>query len=263
MESSYQLTIGKLGLLISMPHNGQTIPKAIQQTMTNCANDVSDTDWQMDTLYDFALAMGASIISPNYSRYVIDLNRNPDGEALYAGADNTELCPTTTFAHQPLYLTDQQPSAKEVAARVEQYWQPYHHAIAKTLALLTQQYSKVVLLDAHSIKSQVPRFFSGSLPDFNFGSADGSSCDPALMARIQQLDLTPYSSVINGRFKGGYITRAYGDPDNNIHAIQLELSQRTYMDEEQACYNEDKAQQVKQKLHHMVQCLIDFSKDNN
>jgi len=263
MESSYQITTGTLGLLISMPHNGQAIPNAIRQTMAPCANDVSDTDWNMDTLYDFAQSMGASIISPHYSRYVIDLNRNPHGEALYAGADNTELCPTTTFNHEALYLANHQPSPEEVAARVTQYWQPYHQAVAHTLAQLKRQYSKVVLLDAHSIKSQVPRFFSGTLPDFNFGSANGSSCDPALISRIQQLELTPYSSVINGRFKGGYITRAYGDPANNIHALQLELSQRTYMDEDQTCYNEYKAELVKQKLRSMVQCLIDFSQENN
>ncbi len=260
MNSTYSLSTGKVGMLISMPHNGQQIPKSIADTMTSCAHKVADTDWYMDKLYDFATEMGIYTLIPKYSRYVIDLNRSPSGEALYAGADNTELCPTTTFNSSSLYIQNQKPTQEEIANRTEQYWQPYHQAIADTLRQLKQQYGKVVLLDAHSILSQVPRFFDGKLPDFNFGTANGASCDELLLENIQKIDLSPYSSVYNGRFKGGYITRAYGDPANNIHAIQLELSQDTYMDEPSSNYNEQKAQQVKVQLKSFVECLVDFAK---
>ena len=241
-----------------MPHNGQQIPKNIADTMTAKAKNVADTDWYIDKLYDFANAMGIYTLAPKYSRYVIDLNRNPSGDALYMGANNTELCPTTAFDLSPLYLENQQPTAQEITNRITHYWQPYHQALTATLAHLKQQYSKVVLLDAHSILSQVPRFFEGQLPDFNFGTADGESCDISLQKSVQQLDLSPYTSICNGRFKGGYITRHYGDPANNIHAIQLELSQHTYMDEPSNHYNEQKAEQVKKQLKDFVQCLADF-----
>jgi len=261
MNSNYHLTSGDVGVLISMPHNGQLIPQDIAVTMTDCALKVADTDWYIDKLYDFAKAMGIYTLTPKCSRYVIDLNRNISGEPLYAGADNTELCPTTSFDLSPLYLARQQPSTQEIQRRIEQYWQPYHQAIAETLRQLKQQYEKVVLLDAHSILSQVPRFFSGTLPDFNFGSADGLSCDKKLLNSIGKINLAPYTSVFNGRFKGGYITRAYGAPANNIHAIQLELSQHTYMDEPGNHYNKQKAAQVKVQLKSFVQCLVDFAQE--
>jgi len=260
MNSTYSLSTGNIGMLISMPHNGQQIPQHIAETMTVNAQNVADTDWYIDRLYDFAKAMGIYVITPKYSRYVIDLNRNPKGEVLYKGADNTELCPTTAFDSTSLYLDGKQPTAAEVANRVEQYWQPYHQALANTLKQLKQQYGKVVLLDAHSILSHVPRFFSGKLPDFNFGTAEGATCDDLLVEKIAKLELSPYTSVFNGRFKGGYITRAYGSPEQNIHAIQLELSQATYMDEPSDCYNEEKALQVKEKLQAFVQCLAEFAK---
>tara|TARA_R110002167_G_scaffold35249_2_gene112704 strand:+ start:1227 stop:2078 length:852 start_codon:yes stop_codon:yes gene_type:complete len=261
MNSTYSLSSGNVGMLISMPHNGQQIPKNIASTMTTNSQNVADTDWYIDKLYDFATTMGIYTLSPKYSRYVIDLNRNPSGEALYVGADNTELCPTTAFDLSPLYLENQTPTPQEIANRIEHYWQPYHHALTKTLLQLKQQYKKVVLLDAHSILSQVPRFFEGKLPDFNFGSADGASCDKLLLENVQKLDFSPYTSAYNGRFKGGYITRAYGDPKNNIHAIQLELSQNTYMDEPSNNYNEQKAEQVKEQLKKFVECLVNFSKE--
>ena len=260
MNSTYSLSTGSIGMLISMPHNGQQIPKNIADTMTTSAQNVADTDWYMDKLYDFATKMGIYTLSPVYSRYVIDLNRSPSGEALYVGADNTELCPTTTFDLSPLYLENQQPTPQEIANRVEHYWQPYHQTLANTLAQLKKRYNKVVLLDAHSILSQVPRFFEGKLPDFNFGTADGTSCDSLLTDNIRRLDLSPYTSVFDGRFKGGYITRAYGDPENNVHAIQLELSQHTYMDEPSNHYNEQKAEQVKEQLKRFVECLVNFTK---
>jgi N-formylglutamate deformylase len=259
MNKSYNLQTGKIGMLISMPHNGQEIPSDIAKTMTDSAHKVADTDWYMDKLYDFAEDLGIAIIKPRYSRYVIDLNRNIDGVNLYPGANSTELCPTTAFDLTPLYKTGQEPDEAEIQRRIELYWQPYHQALDDTLSQMKAEFGKVVLLDAHSILSKVPRFFEGQLPDFNFGSANGASCSDDLMSEVMQLDLSPYSSVANGRFKGGYITRGFGKPEENIHAVQLELSQHTYMDEPSDRYNHEKASQVKIKLKAFVQCLADYA----
>jgi N-formylglutamate deformylase len=178
---------------------------------------------------------------------------------LYPGANSTELCPTTAFDLTPLYKTGQEPDEAEIQRRIALYWQPYHQALDDTLRQMKAEFGKVVLLDAHSILSKVPRFFEGQLPDFNFGSANGASCSDDLMTEIMQLDLSPYSSVANGRFKGGYITRGFGKPEENIHAVQLELSQHTYMDEPSDRYNHEKASQVKVKLKAFVQCLAEYA----
>ncbi len=259
MNSSFTLIKGSVPLLISMPHNGEKLPEDIACLMTPTGRQVPDTDWYKDKLYDFALDLGAYIIKPTFSRYVIDLNRDPNGVELYPGANSTELCPTTSFDLTPLYREGKQPSAQDIQDRITQYWQPYHQALRSTLDEIKQRFSKAVLLDAHSIKSQVPRFFAGQLPDFNFGTVNGTSCDLALIAQLASLDLTPYSRVLDGRFKGGFITRHYGDPQNNIHAVQLELSQRTYLNEENFTYQNELAKQVKPKLRLMVQSLIEFA----
>jgi len=259
MNSSYSLHKGNVPLLISMPHNGEAIPKDIAKTMHGSALKVPDTDWYMDKLYSFAQALGVSIITPKYNRYVIDLNRDPKGGNLYPGANSTELCPTTAFDLSPLYLDNMQPNEAEVNRRVEAYWQPYHQAIAETLALMKQQHGKAVLLEAHSILSQVPRFFEGQLPDFNFGTVDGESCAEQMISAVNKLNFSPYSKVTNGRFKGGYITRHFGQPANNVHALQLELSQRTYMHEPSNNYHEKNANEVKAKLKALVECLMTFA----
>ncbi|GHE88452.1 N-formylglutamate deformylase [Thalassotalea profundi] len=259
MSDVYTLIKGTVPLLISMPHNGQLIPADIAKNMTNKAKAVHDTDWYKDKLYDFAKSLGAYILIPNYSRYVIDLNRDPNGVDLYPGANSTELCPTTAFDLSPLYIEGKTPSQSEITKRIGQYWQPYHDAIQTTLAEIKQQHSRAVLLEAHSILSKVPRFFEGQLPDFNFGTASGKSCSEQLLTHITELDFSPYTMVTNGRFKGGYITRAYGDPANDIHAVQLELSQRTYLDENNFEYLDDMANQVKPKLKNLVQLLISYA----
>lgn len=258
MDKSYSLIEGSVPLLISMPHNGQDIPSDIMQKMTPIAQEAPDTDWYKDRLYAFAKDLGAYILIPKYNRYVIDLNRDSEGVDLYPGANSTELCPTTAFDLSPLYLDGMEPNSAEIEQRISLYWQPYHQAIGNTLAHLKQKFGKVVLLEAHSILSHVPRFFDGQLPDFNFGTADGNSCAVELTQAVEAIDYAPYSQVTNGRFKGGFITRNYGDPSNNIHAIQLELSQRTYMDEQALTYQAELAEQVIPKLNTLVTTLIDF-----
>ncbi len=253
---TFTLRQGRVPLLISMPHNGQQIPAGIAATMQPHASAVPDTDWFLDRLYDFVDELGASVINPVYSRYVIDLNRPPDGAVLYAGANNTELCPTTGFDERPLYQPGQQPDAAEVARRIDQYWQPYHQAVQTELARMKAEHGYALLFDAHSIKSEVPRFFEGRLPDINFGTADGKSAAPVLAQAIMAVPTGGYSRVLNGRFKGGYITRHYGQPSQHIHALQLELSQITYMDENAFVWREELASQVQPVLRNVLQALL-------
>lgn len=262
-QQSFTLIKGRIPLLISMPHNGSEIPNEIQERMTDIGLSSTDTDWFMDKLYDFAIDLGAYILMPKYSRYAIDLNRDPSGANLYPGAQSTELCPTTSFSSQALYLPNKQPTNDEIKRRIEAYWLPYHSTIAITLRDLQEQFGKAVLFEAHSIASRVPRFFEGQLPDFNFGTNDGLSCSPVLINALENIDFAPYSQVTNGRFKGGFITRAYADVDNQIHSLQLELSQRTYLNEETLAFDNEKAQQVKKKLYLLVETLIDFSLQTN
>ncbi len=232
-EASYRFTPGSTPLLISVPHAGTLIPPDLRSRYTAAALTVADTDWHVPLLYQFALARGAGLLVATHSRYVIDLNRNPDGAALYADADNTELCPTRSFAQEPLYIDGQLPDATELARRRERYWQPFHDALSAELERIRQRHGYAILLDGHSIRAEVPRFFSGRLPDLNLGTADGHSCAPALQQAAEQLlsAADGFTFVSNGRFKGGTITRRYGQPAQGVHALQLEIAQACYMHE--------------------------------
>ena len=248
--------------MLSMPHCGTTIGAEYARGMTATARQVADTDWHLQRLYAFASGLGASIIQPHTSRYVIDLNRPPDNAELYPGANGTELCPTSSFAEQALYSDGAEPDNAEVARRLTTFWQPYHQKLQSELARLNSVHGIAVLFDAHSIRSVVPRLFDGQLPDVNIGTAGGSSCAPTMLAAVETLlaEQNAYTHVSNQRFKGGYITRAYGKPDKNIHSMQLELSQRTYMDEQLPFhYLPDLASQVQPLLRQVLKTLIDWA----
>ncbi|HFB64840.1 MAG TPA: N-formylglutamate deformylase, partial [Aeromonadales bacterium] len=252
---------GSSPILISMPHNGSLIPFNLSSTMHDYALQSRDSDWFLDKLYDFTRSENISLIVPKLSRYAIDLNRSPDDKPLYSGADNTELCPTTQFDRKPLYLADKSPSDEQITARIQQYWLPYHQALQQQLQRLKQLHPVVILFDAHSIASRVPRFFEGQLPDFNFGTNDGKSCSSELLDKIKrEFLLEGYSSVYNDRFKGGYITRHYGDPAQGIHSIQLELSQATYMNENDLSWNVAKANKVIPHLKQLIKIINDWIK---
>lgn len=259
----FSLHQGATPLIISMPHIGLDIPDDISLAMTPQALERKDTDWHIDKLYHFAHALGATIIMPKISRYVIDFNRGIDGVNLYPGANSTELCPTSTFDLSPIYLNGKPPSTKETTRRINEYWLPYHNAIKQVLALTKAEFGYAIILDAHSILSEVPRFFEGKLPDFNWGTVNGLSCSPLMLDVLKNLNYGSYSVVSNERFKGGYITREYGDPKNNIHAIQLELSQHTYMNEHEFTFNEKLAAQVIPLLKNIVTELIHFTPSVN
>jgi len=258
----YHFTPGRTPLLVSMPHVGTHVPDDIAGRMTNSALTLPDTDWHVDRLYDFLGELGAGVIRATHSRYVIDLNRPPDGQALYPGASNTELCPTTQFDDSPIYRPGQRPDGAEIAARLDRYWRPYHERLARELAAIMARHGFALLFDAHSIRSVVPRFFAGRLPDINLGTGGGTSAASELAALLIETagDAVDYSSVLNGRFKGGYITRQYGRPADGVHAVQLELAQVTYMDEDPPfTFRDDLAGRVRPVLRRIVAAMLEWA----
>lgn len=249
---------GDAPLLISLPHDGSEVPPELAARFTAEAQRVPDTDWFVSRLYDFARELGASILVPRYSRYVIDLNRPPDDVSLYPGQNTTGLCPTLRFSGGPVYLPDAEPDEDEVRSRIERYWRPYHETLRAELARLHGRHGRVLLWEGHSIRSVVPFLFDGRLPDFNLGTAAGASCRPATQARLEAClaGQTEYSWVANGRFKGGYITRQYGRPAEGIEAIQLELAQCNYMDEERVVYDEARAGATRTLIRRLLETAL-------
>jgi N-formylglutamate deformylase len=255
----FTLKQGTLPLLISIPHAGTFIPDDIAATMTPDARFVDDCDWHLERLYDFAVGLGASMIVPSHARYVVDLNRPPDNENLYPGQDTTGLVPVDTFDKAPLYPAGGLPDADEIARRRDLYWRPYHDALQGEIARLKREHGRVLLWEAHSIRSQVPRFFEGRLPDFNLGTANGASATPGLAEALAACVNAHggFTAVANGRFKGGYITRQYGVPDTGVQAVQLELAQITYMEEARPyAYDDARAAQVVPLLRTLVETAL-------
>ena len=255
----FRFTPGSLPLLLSIPHAGTDIPDELAGRFAPVAAARADTDWHLPRLYGFAEEMGCSVLAARWSRYLIDLNRPPEDSNLYPGQDTTGLCPVDTFARAPLYLPGCAPDAAETARRLERYWRPYHDQLHAELARLLALHGRVVLWDAHSIASTVPRFFEGRLPDLNFGTADGASCAPqlqdALMGVVQAQE--GFSFVFNGRFKGGHITRRYGQPERGVHAVQLEMCQCLYMDEAPPFdYRPEAASQVQPLLRALMAAAL-------
>jgi formiminoglutamase len=223
---------GAAPLLVSMPHTGTDIPPDIEARLVSPWLARKDADWWIDRLYDFALDLGATVIRTSISRTVIDVNRDPSGISLYPGQATTELCPTTTFDGQPLYREGQAPDDAEIAERRALWFDPYHAALAMELERLRAEHGAVVLYDAHSIRSHIPRLFDGLLPSFNIGTNSGAACDASLTAAVEAACVGEgFTQVTNGRFKGGYTTRHHGRPERGVHAIQMELACRGYMDE--------------------------------
>ena len=256
MPETHTLHQGTTPLLISIPHAGTHIPPDIAAQLTPIGRQCIDTDWHVDRLYDFAANEGASVLIATHSRTVADLNRSPEGGALYPGQAETTICPTETFTGLPLYETP--PTPQEIARRLPLYWHPYHQALSTELARLHAQHGVAHLLDAHSIHGEIPRLFPGLLPDLNYGTNNGASAAPALVARaIAATAPHPFTTVLNGRFRGGHITRHYGNPTAGIHAIQLELAWRTYTDEARPTpYDPARAAPLKAALRALVRALL-------
>lgn len=255
---TYTLYRGTAPLLVSVPHDGAAVPDDIAARLTPEARRVPDTDWHVARLYAFARELGASMIVPVYARYVIDLNRGEDDVSLYPGQNTTGLCPVVRFSGEPVYLAGAEPSEGEVRARVQRYWRPYHTALHGEIDRIRAAHGRVVLWEGHSIKGELPFLFEGRLPDLNLGTANGNSCSAELQSRLEAVLSAQgdYDFAVNGRFKGGHITRHYGKPANGVDAVQLEISQRCYMDEESFEYVPARAlvlqRQVRMLLEHAI-----------
>ena len=258
---TFQLHRGTAPLLVSLPHEGSLIPPGLAARMVEGARVAPDTDWYVARLYALARDLGASILVPRHSRYVVDLNRPPDDTSLYPGQNTTGLCPAVQFSGAPVYLEGQSPGVAEIAARVDAYWRPYHDALRGELARIRDAHGRALLWEGHSIRGELPFLFDGRLPDLNLGTVAGTSCAPALQARLEAVlaGQADHDWVANGRFKGGYITRHYGDPGNGVDAVQLEISQRTYMDEVTLEWDEAKAASLQRVLHALLAAALSES----
>ena len=258
-SKTFALHHGTTPLVLSLPHVGTTVPDDLKSRYAERALQMEDTDWHLERLYDFAKALGASVIAPCMSRYVIDLNRPPDDTPMYPGASNTELCPTRFFNGDSLYVEDVAPDAVEVTRRRETYWQPYHDALRAELERVRAQFGYALLWDGHSIRSEIPWLFDGKLPDLNLGTANGTSCAESLRtALVRELEHNrEFTHAADGRFKGGYITRNYGRPGGHIHAVQMEMCQSLYMQESLPFdYLNDRAAQVQPLLQRLLEIML-------
>ena len=252
MTKVFSFFEGDAPLLISVPHDGGHLPGDLRGRLTPEGLALPDTDWHVAELYGFVRELGASMLVAKTSRYVVDLNRPASDDSLYEGQVATGLCPTQTFAGEDIYA-DGEVGAEETARRVETYWRPYHEKIELEIERMQGRHGFALLWDAHSIAGIVPRLFDGELPALNIGTNDGSSCAPDVeRAVLESAQASSYETVINGRFKGGYITRHYGDPDNNIHTLQLEIAQRTYMDERTRIFDVKLAGQLSATLQQLI-----------
>ena len=256
---SFILDRGKTPLLVSMPHTGTDIPLELHGDYTERALAVEDTDWHLHRLYDFLPALGASVLRPRFSRYVIDLNRPPDDAPMYPGASNTELCPTHFFTGDALYKEGREPLPAERLRRRDTYWLPYHMALADELARIKARHGFALLWDAHSIRSEIPWLFEGRLPDLNIGTAGGAAADASITEAVAAAcaGAEGVSSIVNGRFKGGYITRHYGKPAQHLHAVQLEKCQSLYMQEVAPfAYDEARVKKIQPVIRAMVESSL-------
>ena len=250
-------------LLLSIPHMGTHLPPAIAERLTDEARRVPDTDWHLDRLYAFAREMGVSVLQATHSRYVVDLNRPPDNASLYPGQATTSLCPVDTFDGTPVYRPGKHPDDVEVALRLDTWWRPYHQQLRTEIDRIKARHGVAVLWDAHSIRSVLPRFFDGKLPDLNLGTANGASCATELAVRLLEIaTATPdHTAILNGRYTGGYITRHYGRPDAAIHAVQLEMTQSSYMQEQWPFeYRAAEAGVIQLRLRLMLEAAVAFAK---
>ncbi len=223
---------GESPLVIAAPHVGMHIPADIASALNETGRAIRETDFHVHRLFDFARDLGASTLFATHSRYVIDLNRDSGGGHLYPGRFETGLCPLTDFDRNALYQPNQEPDANTIKHRLELYWKPYHSRLRKVLDDTVARHGHVLLIDAHSIRGIIPSLFDGRLPDINLGADSGRTLGPRLTTALEcwRKSCTAYSHILDGRFKGGYTTRHYGDPSRNIHALQIEIVQHTYLD---------------------------------
>lgn len=240
-----------------MPHTGTFVPRDIFERLNPLGQTLEDTDWHINKLYADLLP-DATQVRAVFHRYVIDPNRDPSGRSLYPGQNTTGLCPIIDFDDKPLYQSGREPKAEAIEKRRLKFHAPYHAALEAEIARVKARHGIAILYDCHSIQSQKPFLFDGKLPDFNIGTNNGKTCDPRLQQAVADIcdRANGYSSVVNGRFKGGWTTRHYGQPQDGIHAIQMELTQSSYMDETAPwAYRPAKANRIRPHLKHILRTL--------
>ncbi len=253
---------GDAPLVVSFPHTGIDIPAPFDWGMVSRDFSLTDTDWHIEKLYDFVRDMGATTIRTHVSRAVIDVNRDPSGASLYPGQATTGLCPLTTFDGEPLYHPGFEPNEESINTRRALYFEPYHAALADEIARLRGTHDTVVVYDCHSIRSVVPRLFEDRLPVLNIGTNGGQSCSPELRESLGAMAYSSgFSSIMDGRFKGGWITRHHGQPDNGVHAVQMELAMRGYLLDEHdpAVFDVGFAQPLRAVLVTLLQACLAFA----
>ena len=257
----YSCKRGSADLILSIPHSGLLLPEDVAPRMSGTARSLPDTDWCVDALYDFGVGLGATVLKANYSRYVVDLNRPPDGESLYPGQTGTELCPIRLFDGDPVYRVGCEPDVDEIEQRRVAYWQPYHDRLEAELARTCERHGHAILYDCHSIAPILPRLFEGRLPALNLGTNNGVSCAPEMQAAVTQtLAKSGYGYAVNGRFIGGFITRHYGVPELGRHALQMEIAQDAYMDGVGSeTFNPAKAAALKAWLQRILRELLEIA----
>ena len=251
------VTRGSSPLVLSMPHPGTGLPAEVAAQLNARGAQVEDTDWHMRQLYGFAERFQPTIVEAGLSRFVIDLNRDPAGVSLYPGQATTELVPTTTFDGAPIWQTA--PDEAEIARRREAYFQPYHHALAAEIAHAKARHGFCLLWDCHSIKSVIPRLFPDTLPTLNLGTNSGASAAPSVeAAAATAMAGSSFTQVVNGRFKGGWITRHYGQPAEHVHALQMEIALSAYLDDEAApwAFAPGKAASLQATLAAMIEAAL-------
>lgn len=258
--SFIEITKGSGPIVLGFPHSGTQIAPSMRADLNENGALLADTDWHIHKLYQGLLA-GATSVRTLVHRYVIDANRDPEGISLYPGQNTTTLCPITDFDGRAIYRPGRAPDQVEIEKRRADFHAPYHAALQTELDRVRTIHGFALLFDCHSIRSNIPFLFDGTLPDFNFGSADGTSCAPEIVALTKSVPIAEsgYSLVYNGRFKGGWTTRHYGQPKIGQHALQLELAQSSYMQEAAPWhYDPDKAQRLRAVLRPLLSSLSNW-----
>ncbi|MDQ7018581.1 MAG: N-formylglutamate deformylase [Robiginitomaculum sp.] len=258
----FDLVEGETPLILSFPHSGTDVPSDIAQHLGPVGRGLCDTDWHVPRLYDFAREMGVTWLAANISRTVIDLNRDPSSVSLYPGQATTDLCPLETFDGEPLWQAGKAPDADEVERRKEKYFMPYHQGLAEQIARIKARHGFAVLYDCHSIRGTVPRLFEGALPSLNLGTDQGKSCGRLLEQDLSAvLARSSYTHVLNGRFRGGWITRHYGRPKDRVHAVQMEIAQREYMEERPPwLWHEERATALQSTLKDVLEAILQWAR---
>jgi len=270
VTSWLEVVPGAAPLVVSLPHTGTEIDPAIEDRLNSAWLARKDADWHVEKLYAFAADLGATFVRTAVSRTVVDVNRDPSGASLYPGRATTELCPLTSFDGEPLYRPGAEPDADEIAERRRRFFDPYHAALGQEIERLRASHPAVVLYEAHSIRSRIPRLFDGELPHLNIGTNGGATCADALASSVAATcAASGFSHVLDGRFRGGWTTRRYGRPDAGVHAVQMELACRGYLDEPDAVapgnwpppYDPARAARLRATLVRVLESCITFAKE--